>query len=109
MTAGRHHGQNGLPTEPRARRQPTNAARHAPSRSTARPVHALNPPGSPRGERISDVAKPRSQTRGLESVKVFSILSILFAIAGALAGLKGAYYWYVSSTVSIERWGGNRR
>jgi hypothetical protein len=40
-------------------------------------------------------------------VKVFSILSILFAIAGALPGLKGAYYWYVSSTVSIERWGEN--
>ena len=40
-------------------------------------------------------------------MKVFSILSILFAIAGALTGLKGAYYWYVSSTVSSERWGGN--
>jgi hypothetical protein len=37
-------------------------------------------------------------------VKVFSIL---FAIAGALAGLIGAYYWYVSSTVPIQRWGGN--
>jgi len=40
-------------------------------------------------------------------VKVFSILSILFAIAGAFAGLKGAYYWYLSSTVQIGRWGGN--
>jgi hypothetical protein len=58
-------------------------------------------------ERISGLAKPRSQTRGLESVKVFSILSILFAIAGAFAGLKGAYYWYLSSTVQIGRWGGN--
>jgi hypothetical protein len=35
------------------------------------------------------------------------ILSILFATAGLFAGLMGAYYWYVSSTVPIERWGGN--
>jgi hypothetical protein len=35
------------------------------------------------------------------------VLSILFAIAGLFAGLMGAYYWYVSSTVPIERWGGN--
>jgi hypothetical protein len=40
----------------------------------------------------------------LESMKVFSIL---FAIAGLFAGLMGAYYWYASSTVPIERWGGN--
>lgn len=37
------------------------------------------------------------------------VFSILLAIASALAGLKGAYYWYVSSKVPIERWGGNHR
>jgi len=35
------------------------------------------------------------------------VLSILFAMAGLFAGLMGAYYWYLSSTVPIERWGGN--
>jgi hypothetical protein len=49
----------------------------------------------------------RASVGGLESVKVFSILSITFAITAALAGLIGAFYWYVSSTVPIERWGGS--
>ena len=40
-------------------------------------------------------------------MKVFSILSITFAIAAAIVGLVGAYYWYMSSIVPIERWGGN--
>ena len=35
------------------------------------------------------------------------VFSILLAIASGLAGLKGAYCWYVSSKVPIERWGGN--
>ncbi|MGY8677100.1 hypothetical protein Q2941_04705 [Bradyrhizobium sp. UFLA05-153] len=34
-------------------------------------------------------------------------LAFWFAIAGAFAGLMGAYYWYVSSTVEIKRWGAN--
>jgi hypothetical protein len=34
-------------------------------------------------------------------------LSILFAIAALFAGLTGAYYWYASSIVPIERWGRN--
>ena len=34
-------------------------------------------------------------------------LAFCFAIASALVGFVGAWYWLKSSKVSIERWGGN--